>query len=39
MLLGTSGASLFGNLLADKGTIRAGKNFLMQPHPLTNLEI
>ena len=25
MLLGTLGASLLGNLLADKGTIRAGE--------------
>ena len=25
MLLGTLGTSLLGNLLADKGTIRAGK--------------
>ena len=25
MLLGTSGASLLGNLLTDKGTIRAGE--------------
>ena len=27
MLLGTLGTSLLGNLLAGKGTIRAGQNF------------
>ena len=39
ILLGTIGASLLGNLLAGKFTIRAGKNFLMPPHPLTNFKI
>ena len=28
MLLGTLGASLFGNLLTGEGTIRAGKSFV-----------
>ena len=28
MLLGTLGASLFGNLLTDKGTIRAGRSIV-----------
>ena len=44
--LGTIGASLLGNLLAGKFTIRAGeetikagKKFLMPPHPLTNFKI
>ena len=27
MLLGTSGASILGNVLAEKGVIRAGQNF------------
>ena len=27
MLLGTLGSSLFGNLLAGKGTFRAGQDF------------
>ena len=39
MLLGTLGASLLGDLLAGKFTIRAGKKVLMPPHPLTNFEI
>ena len=42
MLLGTLGASLLGNLLTEKGTVRAGgikKKALMPPHPLTNFEI
>ena len=46
MLLDTSGASLLRNLLTSKGTIgagegtiRAGKKFLMLPHPLTDFEI
>ena len=39
MLLDTSGASLLRNLLTSKDTIRAGKNFLMLPHPLTDFEI
>ena len=46
MLLGTLGASLLGNLLTGKrtirtgeGTVRAGQDFLMPPHPLTNFEI
>ena len=50
MLLGTLGASLLGNLLTGKGTVRAGegtmragegieKKALMPPHPLTNFEI
>ena len=50
MLLGTLGGSLLGNLLTEKGTVRAGegtiragegikKNALMPPHPLTNFEI
>ena len=46
MLLGTLGASLLGNLLTGKCTIRAGKGairesdqFSMPPHPLTNFEI
>ena len=46
MLLGTLGASLLGNLLTGKCTIRAGKGairesdqFSMLPHPLTNFEI
>ena len=48
MLLGTLGASLLGNILGERGVIRAGegpiragygsKKFLT-PHPLTNLEI
>ena len=29
MLLGTLGASLLGNLLSGKGTVRAGKELLM----------
>ena len=40
MLLGTLGASLLGNLLTGKGTIRAGEgtiraggHFLMPPNP------
>ena len=44
--LGTIGASLLGNLLAGKFTIRAGeetikagKKFLMPLHPLTNFKI
>ena len=43
MLLATSGASLLGNLLTGKGTVRAGegseKKALMPPHPLTNFAI
>ena len=51
MLLGTLGASLLGNLLSGKGTVRAGegivragygssiKKALIPPHPLTNFEI
>ena len=46
MLLGTFGASLLGDLLTGKGTIiaaegtiRAGQDLLMRPHPLTNFEI
>ena len=43
MLLGTLGASLLGNLLAGKDTIRAGegtiREFLMLLHPATNFEI
>ena len=46
MLLGTLDASLLGNLLtrqgtiaAGEGTIGAGQDFLMQPHPLTNFEL
>ena len=43
-LLGTLGASLLGNLLAGKGTIRAGKDairaaFFMPSHPVANFEI
>ena len=46
MLLGTLGASLLGNLLTVKGTIRAGEGairaglqFLMSHHALTNFEM
>ena len=51
MLLGISGARLLKNLLTGKGIVRAGSRnkkrkgivkwneFLMPPHPLTNLEI
>ena len=48
MLIGTLGASLLGNLLTGKetvkageGTIRAGEGFFKKrlPHPLTNFEI
>ena len=43
MLLGILGASLLGNTLAGKGTVRAGyrkkMGFLMPPHSLTNFEI
>ena len=46
MLWGTLGASLLGNLLAGKCTVRAGEatitaghGFLIPPHPLTNFEI
>ena len=46
MLLGTLGASLSRNLLTGKGkvrgvegTVRAGQDFLMSPHFLTNIEI
>ena len=46
MLLRTLGASLLGNLLTGKCTIRAGKGtiresdqFSTPPHPLTNFEI
>ena len=44
MLLGILGASLSGNLLSGKGTVRAGygssiKKALIPPHPLTNFEI
>ena len=50
MLLGTLGASLLGNLLSEKGFLRAGEGFLragegtkkkslMPAHPLTNFEI
>ena len=28
MLLGTSGASLLGNMLADKGVVRAGERII-----------
>ena len=45
MLLGILGASLLGNLLTGRGTIRAGlkKNhnrwkFFMSSHPVTNFE-
>ena len=46
MLLGTLGASLLENLLkgkgimrAGEGTIRVGKNLLMEPHSLNNFEL
>ena len=50
MLLGTLGASLLGNLLTGKGTVRDGegtiragerilRKALIPPHPLTNFEI
>ena len=51
MLLGTLGASLLGNILPGKGTVRAAegivragygspiKKALIPPHPLTNFEI
>ena len=46
MLLGTSGASLLGNLLTGgKGIVRAGEgikkkiNSLLPFHPVTNMEI
>ena len=48
MLLGNLGACLLGNLLTAKGatatsqgrgSIRAGENILISPHPLTNFEI
>ena len=46
MSWGTLGASLLGNLLAGKCTVRAGEaaitaghGFLIPPHPLTNFEI
>ena len=43
MLLGTLGASLLGNLLTGKETVRAGEGFkkapLIPPNPLTNFEI
>ena len=46
MLLGTLGASLLGNLLTGKGTIKAGEDtiqsrskFLIPPIALTNFEI
>ena len=46
MLSRTLGASLLGNVLKGKGTIRAGeetiragKSFLMPPHSLPNFEI
>ena len=46
MLLGTLGASLLGNLLTGKGTIRvgegtieAGQDFFMPPHLFINFEI
>ena len=40
MLLGKLGASLLGNMLADKGINRAGEGKIWSsPHPLTNLEI
>ena len=42
-LLSILGASLLGNTLAGKGTVRAGywkrMGFLMPPHSLTNFEI
>ena len=50
MLLGTLGASLLGNLLSGKGTVRAGegieragygcsvKKKLIPPNPITNFE-
>ena len=49
MLLDTLGASVLGNLLTGKGTVRAGegtvrlregikKKALMPPHPFTNLK-
>ena len=42
MLLGTLGASLLGNLLTRKDTIRAGEGTItaaQTTHPLTNFEI
>ena len=46
MVVGTLGASLIGNLLTGKGTIRtgegairAGKHFFLLPYPLTNFKI
>ena len=43
ILLGALGASLLGNMLAEKGILRAGygfkKIFLILPHPLTKFEI
>ena len=47
MLLSTLGASLLGNLLSGKGTVRAGegiygssiKKTLIPAHPITNFEI
>ena len=39
MLLGILGASLSGNLLTGKGTIRAGEGLLMPSHLLPNFEI
>ena len=46
LLLVTLGAILLGSLLSSKGVIRAGEgtiraclDFIMMPHPLTNLEV
>ena len=42
MLLGTLGASLFGNMLAEKGIVKAFMEIkwtLMLPYPVTNFEI
>ena len=46
LVVGTLGASLIGNLLTGKGTIRtgegtirAGKHFFLLPYPLTNFKI
>ena len=38
ILLGTLGASLLGNMLADKGDLHLKKKHLIPPHPLTNFE-
>ena len=39
MLLGTSGSSLFRNVLAGKGEKRASEGFLLPLHSLNNFEI